>query len=583
MTHAEKVYLSWLDDPRFSPETREELLAIQDNKEEIEERFYQDLKFGTAGLRGILGTGTNRMNFYTVGRAATAYAREIAAQQEGKSKGIVISYDCRNFSREFAELAAGIFVKHGVKIYFSTELRPVPILSFAIRHFGCAGGIMITASHNPAVYNGFKVYGADGGQLPPEEADAVAAVMTDITDLPAAVADALEFEEAANSELFNWMGDDIDQAYSDYLMTLSLDRGATKKSKHLPIVYTPLHGSGNKPVRRQLEKLGFSNVSIVPEQELPDGNFPTVELPNPELPEAMQMAINLARSIEASLVLATDPDADRTGVVVRQRDGEYKILTGNEIGLLLMDYILGAKAAAGTLPKNAFCVTTVVSSRLTRTIAEHYGVDLHMTFTGFKYIAEVIAEYADTGLAEFQFGFEESFGYLAGDKVRDKDAVVACMLLAEMTAAAAVEGQTLSDRLDSLYERYGNQAEATVSIYREGKAGQEKISAAMDALRRDKAKGIPGAAVREVLDYDSGTGLDLQSKTKTKAPLKGSNVLMYELEGPSGMDWMCVRPSGTEPKIKVYYGIYDEDKDVSEQRLADVEQKTLAYINSLLD
>lgn len=583
MTRSEKLYLSWLDDPRFSLQTREDLLAIKDNKEEIEERFYQDLQFGTAGLRGILGTGTNRMNFYTVGRAATAYARQIAAQEEGRSKGIVISYDCRNFSREFAELAAGIFVKHGVKIYFSTELRPVPVLSFAIRYFGCVGGIMITASHNPAIYNGFKVYGEDGGQLPPEEADEVAAEMKHITDLPATVAEALKFEEAAESDLFNWMGDDIDLAYSDYLMTLSLDRGAVEKFKHLPIVYTPLHGSGNKPVRRQLEKLGFTNVSIVPEQELPDGNFPTVELPNPELPEAMQMAVDLARSIEASLVLATDPDADRTGVVVRLRDGNYKILTGNEIGLLLMDYILGAKAKAKTLPANAFCVTTIVSSRLTRTIAQHYGADLHVTFTGFKYIAEVIAEYADTGLSEFQFGYEESFGYLAGDRVRDKDAVVSCMLLAEMTAVAAVDGQTLSDRLDSLYERYGNHAEATVSIYREGKAGQEKIAAAMDSLRTDKAKGIPGAAVKEVVDFDSGTGLDLRSGAEIQAPLQGSNVIIYELEGPSGMDWMCVRPSGTEPKIKVYYGIYDDDKEAAEQRLADVKQKTLAYINSLLD
>lgn len=583
MTRAETAYLSWLDDPRFSPDTRAELLAIQDDKTEIEERFYQDLKFGTAGLRGILGAGTNRMNFYTVGRAATAYAREIADQKDGKSRGIAISYDCRDFSREFAELAAGIFVRHGIKVYFSTELRPVPILSFAIRHFECAGGIMITASHNPAIYNGFKVYGADGGQLPPDEADAVAAEMKNITDLPSTVSDALECTKAAASDLFNWMGEDIDQAYSDYLMTMSLDRGAVEKSKHLPIVYTPLHGSGNKPVRRQLERLGFSNVSVVLEQELPDGNFPTVELPNPELPETMQMAVDLARSIEASLVLATDPDADRTGVVVRLKNGDYKILTGNEIGLLLMDYILGAKSAAGVLPENAFCVTTIVSSRLTRTIARHYEADLHVTFTGFKYIAEVIAEYADTGLGEFQFGFEESFGYLAGNKVRDKDAVVACMLLAEMAAAAAVDDETLSDRLDSLYERYGNHAEATVSIYREGKAGLEKIAAAMDTLRRDKAKGIPGAAVREVLDYESGTGLVLRSGEEIKAPLQGSNVIMYELEGPSGMDWMCVRPSGTEPKIKVYYGIYDQDKDICEQRLKDVKQQTLAYINSLLD
>ena len=584
MTRAQIEYKKWLDDDRFSASIRDELLAIAGDQQEIEERFYQDLQFGTAGLRGIIGAGTNRMNFYTVGRAAAAYADQIAARgEEASNRGIVISYDSRNYSREFAELTARIFISRGVRVYFSTELRPVPIISFAIRHYGCVGGVMITASHNPAVYNGFKVYGEDGAQLPPEDADAIALAMEKTTDLHGLMEDLVEFDDLVDLDLFSWMGEDIDQAYSDYLMTLSINPDVAAKMKHLPIVFTPLHGSGNKPVRRQLSRLGFSNVSIVTEQELPDGNFPTVELPNPELPEAMRMAIDLATSIDASLVLATDPDADRTGVVVRLSDNNYKIITGNEIGILLMDYILGAKQRAGKLPDDAFCVTTIVSTKLTHAIAEHYGVDLHETFTGFKYIAEAIKEFGDEGGGKFQFGFEESFGYLAGDEVRDKDAVVTCMLLVEMAAVAALENKTLSDMLDNLYERYGYQGEATESIYREGKIGQEKIAAAMTYLRENMDQGIPGAKVKSVLDYSTGHKLDLPSGKASQVPMRGSNVIMYELEGPSGKDWMCVRPSGTEPKIKVYYGIYGQNQADCDQRLADTKEKTLAYINDLLD
>lgn len=582
MTYANKIFESWLNDSRFSEDIRAELAAIKDDQTEIEDRFYQDLQFGTAGLRGILGAGTNRMNFYTIGRAATAYARLLSASQESRAKGVVISYDSRNFSREFAELVARIFVSHQIKVYFSDELRPVPLLSFALRHFACAGGVMITASHNPPEYNGFKVYGEDGGQLPPEEADAVALEMENITDLPALLAESLSFEAAQADALFNWMGEDIDQVYGDYLAELSLDRGFVAKMKELPIVYTPLHGAGNKPVRRQLARLGFTNVSVVKEQELPDGNFPTVELPNPELPQAMEMGIDLALSIDASLVLATDPDADRTGVAVRLQDGSYKILSGNEIGLLLMDYILATKQELKLLPAKSFCVTTIVSSRLTRRIADYYKAKLYQTFTGFKYIAEIIKEYGDSGLSEFQFGYEESFGYLAGNEVRDKDAVVSCMLLAEMAAKEAAAGKTLNDRLKALYQRFGHQAEATISIYREGKVGQEKIARAMSILLQDRAKGLPGVKIKAVIDYNSGISLDLASGQETKLPLGGSNVILYELEGPSEMDWLCVRPSGTEPKIKIYYGIYDQDEEVCRARLDEIKEKSLNYFESLL-
>lgn len=583
MTRAQKIYKSWVEDARFSSSVRSELMSIADDPQEIEDRFYQDLQFGTAGLRGILGAGTNRMNYYTVARAATAYARLIAAGgEEVRQAGIAISYDSRNFSREFAELTARIFISQGVRVFFSTELRPVPVISFAIRYYGCAGGVMITASHNPAIYNGFKVYGKDGAQLPPEEADAIAERMADLSDLPGLTDMLPDFSGLASAELFTWMGEDIDRAYSDYLMTLSLNQAAVAKMKMMPIVYTPLHGSGNKPVRHQLARLGFTNINIVPEQELPDGDFPTVALPNPELPEAMQMAIDLAQEIDADLILATDPDADRTGVVVRLRDGSYRIISGNEIGILLMDYILSSKQKAGKLAEQSFCVTTIVSTRLTHVIADHYGVDLYETFTGFKHIAEAIKEFGDDAGGQFQFGFEESFGYLAGDRVRDKDAVVSCMLLAEMAAVAALEGKTLNDLLTAIYERYGYQGEATVSIYREGKTGQEKISAAMESLRRNRADGIPGAEVTVVLDYLSGERLNIATGECTDTALKGSNVMLYELAGPSGHDWMCVRPSGTEPKIKIYYGIYDQDKASCDRRLREIKEKTLAHLDNLL-
>lgn len=584
MTRAQSIYKSWVEDGRFSPSVCSELIAIADDPQEIEDRFYQDLQFGTAGLRGILGAGTNRMNYYTVARAATAYALLIAAGgEEVRQAGIAISYDSRNFSREFAELTARIFINQGVRVFFSTELRPVPVISFAIRYYGCAGGVMITASHNPAIYNGFKVYGEDGAQLPPEEADAIAERMADLSDdLPGLIDGLPDFSGLGSAELFTWMGEDIDRAYSDYLMTLSLNQEAVAKMKKMPIVYTPLHGSGNKPVRHQLARLGFTNINIVPEQELPDGDFPTVALPNPELPEAMQMAIDLAQEIDADLVLATDPDADRTGVVVRLRDGSYRIISGNEIGILLMDYILSSKQKAGKLAEQSFCVTTIVSTRLTHVIADHYGVALYETFTGFKHIAEAIKEFGDDAGGQFQFGFEESFGYLAGDRVRDKDAIVACMLLAEMAAVAALEGKTLNDLLTAIYERYGHQGEATVSIYREGKTGQEKISAAMKSLRRNRADGIPGAEVTAVLDYLSGERLDLETGECTGTALKGSNVMLYELAGPSGHDWMCVRPSGTEPKIKIYYGIYDQDQTSCDRRLREIKEKTLAHLDNLL-
>ncbi len=507
MTLAQERYNRWTTDLNFDDSTRAELLAIAADSKEIEDRFYMDLEFGTAGLRGVLGAGTNRMNLYTVARASEGFARFLAGQgEEVKARGVAISYDSRRYSPEFAVLSARIFVSHGIKVYLSDELRPVPMLSFAIRHFGTAGGVMITASHNPAKYNGYKAYGEDGGQLPPEAAQVVADVMTSIEDFPPLL-NCLSEEAARATGLWQDMGADLDEAYTAMLEKLAINRDAVKRQSQLKIVYTPLHGAGNKPVRRILSRIGFENIIVVPEQELPDPDFSTVAFPNPEERSALKMAIELAQKEGADLVIATDPDADRTGVCVRTSSGDYQVLTGNQIGLLLMDYILSAKKKSGTLPDQSFVVTTIVSTKLTQRIAAAYGVTLFECLTGFKFIAELIKEQDEFGEMHFQFGFEESFGYLAGTDVRDKDAVVTSMLIAEMAASAAEQGQTLYDLMQALYKRYGFAAEKTISITLEGKEGIAKIKSGMAALREKKADGIPGVDVLAVSDYKCASAL----------------------------------------------------------------------------
>jgi len=564
MTRAQEIYRNWLDNPAFDETTRAELLAIRDNPAEIEDRFYQNLAFGTAGLRGVIAAGTNRMNRYTVARAAAGFARYLAGQgDETCRRGVVICYDPRRYSREFAEITALIMAGHGIRVRLADELRPVPMLSFAVRYFGAAGGVMITASHNPAKYNGFKAYGEDGAQLPPEAADAAAAFMDEITDLPA-----ISWPDEATvraSGLLTDYGPEIDEAYDAMLLGLSIGEDAVQRNKDMKIVYTPLHGAGNKPVRRILRKIGFEQVMVVPEQEMPDPNFSTVAFPNPEERTALAMAIDLARKSGADLVIATDPDSDRTGLCVRTGDGEYKVLSGNEIGVLLLDFILGTRQANGTLPDKSFAVTTVVSTKLTRKIAAAYGVSLFECLTGFKFIAEIIKEKDEDGDMHFQFGFEESFGYLAGRDVRDKDAVVTSMLIAEMAAVARDQGQTLYDRLQDLFRRFGFMAEKTIAITREGKEGLEKIKAAMVALRSRKTEGIPGIQVKAVSDILESERLDLVTGERTPVSLTQSDVLIYEL---GGIDWFGVRPSGTEPKIKIYFGVYGDSQANCDHRLA---------------
>lgn len=574
MTRAQEIYKTWLENPAFDEATRAELLAIRDNPVEIEDRFYQNLAFGTAGLRGVIAAGTNRMNRYTVARAAAGFARYLAGRgEETCRRGVVICYDPRRYSKEFAKTTALIMTGHGIRVRLSDELRPVPMLSFAVRYFGAAGGVMITASHNPAKYNGFKAYGEDGAQLPPEAADAAAAFMDEITDLPAISWP--DESTARASGLLTDYGPEIDEAYDAMLLGLSIGEDAVRRNKDMKIVYTPLHGAGNKPVRRILRKIGFEQVMVVPEQEMPDPNFSTVAFPNPEERTALAMAIDLAQKSGADLVIATDPDSDRTGLCVRTLDGDYKVLSGNEIGVLLLDFILGTRKANGTLPEKSFAVTTVVSTKLTRKIAAAYGVSLFECLTGFKFIAEIIKEKDEDGDMHFQFGFEESFGYLAGRDVRDKDAVVTSMLIAEMAAVARDQGQTLYDRLQDLFRRFGFMAEKTIAITREGKEGLEKIKAAMVALRLRKTGGIPGIQVKVVSDILESERLDLLTGERTPITLTQSDVLIYELEG---IDWFGVRPSGTEPKIKIYFGVYGDNQTDCDRRLASLISTVEAHI-----
>lgn len=576
MASVSELYELWSSDPYFDEKSRNELIRIAGDEAEIEDRFYQDLSFGTGGLRSILGAGTNRMNRYTIARAAEGFARLIDRQGDtAKRKGIVISYDCRICSPEFAEVAALVFATHGIHVYLYDELRPTPMLSFGVRHYAAAGGVMITASHNPKAYNGFKAYGSDGGQMPPEEADIVLAEMNKITDIR--TVSWISREEADQQGLIEVVGEEVDIAYTAMLKKLAINLDQVREQSDMKIVFTPLHGTGNKPVRRILDAIGFENVLVVPEQELPDGHFSTVESPNPEEQAALQMAIDLAAREEADLVIATDPDADRTGLAVRLKDGSYQVLSGNQIGLLLMEYILSAKQARHILPEKSFAVTTIVSSKLTRRVAAAYDVALFETLTGFKFIGEKIKDFDENGDMHFQFGFEESFGYLAGTDVRDKDAVVAAMLLGEMAATARSEGLTIADYLHRIYKTYGNAIEKTVSIARSGKEGADQIARAMAWLRANQDRGLGDLPVQRVKDYLMQSWIDLSDGSQGELDLVPSNVMLYELEG---LDWVCVRPSGTEPKIKIYFGVYDKDTAEGE---ALIQERSAAVVKTIED
>jgi len=579
MSVAINKYQEWLDSKYLDEDTRKELLGIENDENEIEERFYTDLDFGTAGLRGIRGAGTNRINIYNIALATLGYGKVILTKgDEALKRGIAVSYDTRICSDEYAKMVVRVLCKLGIKVYLVSEGRPVPVLSYAIREYSCIGGIMITASHNPSNYNCFKVYGDDGCQLNPDDARKVKKEMEKISNIFEFMNSLKCIDELCEEFAVTYLGEDLDKKYNDMLLSLSINREAVNKHADMKIVYSPLNGTGNKPVRRVLKELGFNNVIVVHEQENPDGNFPTVEVPNPELRETMELSINLAKKENASLAIATDPDSDRTGLCVRDNNGEYRLLSGNQIGILLMEYILSEKAQMGVLSKNSFCVSTIVSTKLSRNICEDYGVKLYEVLTGFKFIGEKIKKHDEFGDECFQFGFEESFGYLSGTKVRDKDAVVSSMLLAEMAAVSLEKGETLFDRLERIYEKYGYAAEKTVAIICEGMGGRKSIDETMAKLRKnlETSIDIAGIKVNAVNDYLTGKRYYSSFGDVEEIESPPSNVLIYELEGN---DWIGVRPSGTEPKLKLYFGFYSEDINLANMRLMEVSSAVTDKMN----
>lgn len=571
-------YLDWLNDAYFDAETKAELKAIENDDKEIQERFYKDLEFGTGGLRGIIGAGTNRMNKYTVGKATQGLANYILKQgEEDKKMGVAISYDSRHMSPEFAEQAALVLNGNGIKAYVFDELRPTPELSFAVRHLGCTAGIMVTASHNPPEYNGYKVYWADGGQVPyPRDEEIINEVnsIENYSDVKTA-----NKQEAQTSGLFNIIGKEIDDEFVKNVKAQSINSDVIKQvTDTFKIVYTPLHGTGNKPVRRVLSEIGFKNVYVVPEQELPDPEFSTVSYPNPEDPKAFTLAMELAKKEQADIIVGTDPDADRVGAVVKDSSGEYIILTGNMTGVLLADYILSQKKANGTLPKNGALVSTIVSTNMTQAIAKYYDVAMYEVLTGFKYIGEKIKEFEQTGSHTFLFGFEESYGCLSGTYARDKDAVVATMLICEMAAFYKTKGMSLYEGLQEVYKKYGYYKETVKSITLKGIEGVQKIKYIMETLRKDSPNEVSGVKVVEARDYKASVTKNLVTGKEEKIELPVSDVLYYVLEDES---WFCIRPSGTEPKIKVYFGVNGNTSEEADDKLNKVSSGLMSIIDEL--
>ena len=554
------AYEKWLCDFANDTELVNELSALTDEKQ-IEDRFYTELSFGTAGMRGVLGYGTNRINRYVVRRATHGLANYILTDAEWTRRGVAIAYDSRHMSAEFAEETALALCAKGVKTYLYESLRPVPMLSFAVRHLHCIAGVVITASHNPPQYNGYKVYWEDGAQLSPE---AAAGVTNHIRPLPYEGLATMDKEEAIASGLLTIIGKDVDDAYIEMIKGLSVcPELLAAEGKNLKIVYTPLHGSGNMPVRRMLDELGIKNVTVVKEQEAPDGAFPTVTAPNPEDPAAFKYAIPLADEVGASVVFGTDPDCDRMGVVVRDSEGVFHTLTGNQIGCLLLSHVLEQKKQRGELPANGAICKSIVSTNMARAIAAAYGLVCYDTLTGFKFIGEKIQQFEDQGNHTFLFGFEESYGFLSGTSVRDKDGVNASLLLCEAACVCMHEGITLYDRLQQLYARFGAYADRVTSRTLPGKDGVEKMRAMMVALRENPPAAFGDVKVTAVRDYQ--TGLRTENGKSEEMGLPESNVLYYELEGGS---WLCVRPSGTEPKIKLYVSAHAEDMPKAEELAA---------------
>ena len=569
---AMQVYRQWLADFANDPETIADLKAIENDPAEIEDRFYRELEFGTAGMRGVLGAGTNRLNIYNVRRVTRALAKYILTTENGKDQGVAIAYDSRNMSDVFAKQAALVLCAAGVKVFLYESLRPVPVLSFTIRHLKCIAGIVITASHNPKQYNGYKAYWTDGGQMPPES---VKGITDRIPETTYAESVPMDEQAAIDAGLLNYIGKDVDDAYIAAVKKLSVNPElAQEVGKDLKIVYTPLHGSGNIPVRRIFDEIGMKNVYVVKEQEKPDGNFPTVRVPNPEEKDAFNLALKMQAELGADLCIGTDPDCDRVGIACMTENGP-RLLNGNQIGCVLLHYILSQKKERGILPENAAAVTTIVSTNMAAAIAKSFGCKMVEVLTGFKYIAEQIYLYETTGCNTFQFGFEESFGYLSGTDVRDKDGVNACMLIAEAACWYKKNfNKTLVDAIDMLYQQYGYYGDKVVSFVCPGKDGLETMQKLMASLRENPPAEIGGAKVVALRDYQKSTRVEGDKVEELTLPK--SNVLYFELENDA---WVCVRPSGTEPKIKLYVNAVSDADEKTQALLKVYADAAVAILN----
>ena len=573
-----KIYEQWLADPYFDEDTKNELRAIADDENEIKERFYMDLEFGTAGLRGIIGAGINRMNIYTVRRATQGLANYIK-KQGGEEKGVAIAFDSRRMSPEFAMEAAMTLAANGIKAYKFESLRPTPELSFAVRELGCIAGINITASHNPPEYNGYKVYWEDGAQFTPPHDKGVLEEVLAIEDL--STVKTTSEEEALRSGKFQVIGKEIDDKYIENVKAQVVNQDAIDRmQKDITIIYTPLHGTGNIPARRVMKELGFENVYVVPEQELPDGNFPTVSYPNPEAEEAFALGLKLANEKNADLVLATDPDADRLGVYVKDaKTGEYHPLTGNMSGSLLCDYVLGQKQAKGQIPADGQVIKSVVTTNLVNAVAEHYGCELVEVLTGFKYIGQQILKEEQTGKGTYMFGMEESYGCLIGTYARDKDAISATAALCEAAAYYKEKGMTLWDAMVAMYEKYGYYKDTVKSIGLKGIEGLAKIQEIMENFRQEPPKTLGDYTVTAARDYKAGTIMDMASGAVRPTGLPSANVLYYEMNDGA---WLCVRPSGTEPKIKFYYGVKGASMEDADARSEKMGAELTELVNKML-
>ena len=559
----------WLSYAQLDAELKEQLENMKQDEKKIEDSFYKNLEFGTGGMRGELGAGTNRLNVYTVRKATKGLASFIEKLgEEAKKRGVVVAYDSRHKSPEFAMEVAATLGARGITTYVFESLRPTPVLSFAVRHLHTVSGIVLTASHNPPEYNGYKVYGEDGGQLPPKEADELISYVNAVEDeLTVEVADV---EQLKADGLLHIIGQEVDDAYAAELNNVIINKEMVQKvGKDLKIVFTPLHGTSNISVRRGLKEVGFTDVTVVKEQELPDPNFSTVKSPNPEEHAAFEYAIRDGEKVGADVLIATDSDADRLGVAVRNHNGEFQVLTGNQTGALMLDYLLSQKKENGTLPENGAVLKTIVTSEIGRTIAKAYGLDTVDTLTGFKFIGEKIRQYEESGQYEFQFGYEESYGYLIRPFCRDKDAVQSVLFACEVAAYYKSQGKTLYNGLLEVFEKYGFFREDLVSLTLKGKDGAEKIQEMMATFRENPPKEVAGLTVVAVEDYKASIVTSLQDGHKEEIHLPKSNVLKYQLEDGS---WFCLRPSGTEPKIKFYFGVKDSSLQNSEQKLLTIKE-----------